>query len=215
MDWAKFVADCAQTSGVLRIDELARDLKISAVAVRRALARQQNRDLVERLNDNLFINRLTPDFSGRELINVLRPNSYLSLEAVLRDSGLSTQSPLAFTCVTCDRPGHYRSRLLSLTYRRIAPHLFWGFHPKRTRYGRYNLAEPEKALLDWIYLLRQEGSIVPTDELDLTPLDTAKLLQYSEKFPKPVRQQVLELVATRNAAGTISDAPPGHAGSVD
>ena len=69
------------------------------------------------------------------------------------------------------------------------------FHPKRTRYGRYNLAEPEKALLDWIYLLRQEGSIVPNDELDVSPLDFTKLLQYSEKFPKPVRQQVLELVA--------------------
>jgi hypothetical protein len=37
---------------------------------------------------------------------------------------------------------------------------------------------------------------VPTDELDLTPLDLAKLLHYSEKFPKPVRRQALELVAS-------------------
>jgi hypothetical protein len=195
MDWAKFVADRGQTSGVLRVDDLTQELKISAVAVRRALARQQQRELVERISDNLFINRLTPDFSGRELINVLRTNSYLSLETVLRDSGISTQSPRALTCVTSDRPGSFASRSLSLTYRHVASHLFWGFHPKRTRYGKYNLAEPEKALLDWIYLLRQEGNIVPTDELDLTQLDFTKLLEYSEKFPKPVRQQVLELIA--------------------
>jgi hypothetical protein len=200
MDWAKFVADRATTSGILRVDELARELKISEVAVRNALTRQQQRGLVELLGNKFYINRLTPGFTGRELINVLRPNSYLSLESVLRESGISTQTPVALTCVTKDRRGEFDSALVSFRYRRIAPHLFFGFQPKHTRYGRYNLAEPEKALLDWIYLLRQEGSIVPTDELDLAPLDLPKLLQYSEKFPKPVRQQVLELVAESKAS---------------
>lgn len=198
MDWARFVADRARSSGILRVDELAHELKISEVAAWNALARQEKRGLVEGLGNKIFINRLTPDFSGRELINVFRPHSYLSLETVLRDSGLSSQSPRVLTCVTPDRNGKFQSSSVALNYRHISPRLFWGFHPKRTRYGKYNLAEPEKALLDWIYLLRQEGSIVPTDELDLTPLDIGKLLSYAEKFPKPVRQQVLELVAQRN-----------------
>lgn len=195
MDWAKYIADHASTSGVLRVDELARELKISEVAVRNALARQQHRGLVEGVGNKVFLNRLTPNFSGRELINVFRPDAYLSLETVLRETGITTQTPLALTCVTSGRRGVFRAPSLELTYRRIAPHLFWGFHSKRTRYGSYNIAEPEKALLDWIYLLRQEGSIVPTDELDLHVLDFSRLLQYSEKFPKPVRQEALELVA--------------------
>lgn len=201
MDWAKFIAGRARTSAVLRADELANELRIPLATARSALFRQQRRGLVENVANNIFVNRLALDFSGYELINLLRPESYLSLESVLQSSGISTQSPRDLTCVTSGEPGRFQTSNLSIRFRHVAPHLFWGFHPKRTRYGRYNLAEPEKALLDWIYLLRQEGSIVPTDELDLAPLDFTRLLQYSEKFPKPVRQQVLELVAGWKSGG--------------
>ena len=37
------------------------------------------------------------------------------------------------------------------------PQLYWGFIQKRTRYGSYQLAEPEKALLDSVYLALQDG----------------------------------------------------------
>ena len=200
MDWAKLIADRARTSAVFRMDELASELKIPLTTTRSAFFRQQQRGLVESVANNLFVNRLALDFSGHELINLLRPESYLSLESVLRNSGISTQSPRDLTCVTTGEPGKFGTSTFSIRYRHVTTRLFWGFQPKRTRYGKYNLAEPEKALLDWIYLLRQEGSIVPTDELDISRLDLAKLLQYSEKFPKPVRQQVLELIAA--AKGT-------------
>ena len=195
MDWAKFFAEQARKTAVFNAKRLAVDLKLPLSTVRRALSRQQQRGLLDNVGNSLFVNRLVLDFSGHELINLLRPESYLSLESVLRNSGISTQSPRDLTCVTNGEPGRFQTSSLSIRYRHVANHLFWGFHPKRTRYGSYNLAEPEKALLDWIYLLRQEGSIVPTDELDLSALDLAKLLQYSENFPKPVRQQALELVA--------------------
>lgn len=202
MDWAKFIAERARTTAIFNASQLATELKIPLSTVRKAFSRQQRRGLVQNVANNIFVNRLALDFSGHELINQLRPESYLSLQSVLRNTGISTQSPRDLTCVTSGEPGRFGTATLSIRFRRVAPHLFWGFHPKRTRYGRYNLAEPEKALLDWIYLLRQEGSIVPTDELDLAPLNLGKLLQYSEKFPKPVRQQVLELVAEWKASGT-------------
>ena len=140
------------------------------------------------------------DFSGRELINILRPEAYLSLETVLRDSGVSTQSPTALTCVTPGRPGEFRAKSVAITFRRISKDLFWGFQDKRTRYGNYNVAGPEKALLDWVYLGRRQGSTIHTDELDLHHLDVNKLLQYAAKFPSPVKQQILEAVATFNIA---------------
>jgi hypothetical protein len=52
--------------------------------------------------------------------------------------------------------------------------------------------------LDWVYLRRQEGSTINTDELDLQRLDRGKLLQYAAKFPIPVRQQIMEAVANFN-----------------
>jgi len=198
MDWVKLIADRARTSGFLRVDELARELNASEVVVGNALRRQEDRGLVEHFGKKIFINRLVHDFSGRELINVLRPEAYLSLETVLRDSGVSTQSPTALTCVTPGRPGEFRAKSVSIIFRRLSQNLFWGFQEKRTRYGKYNLADPEKALLDWVYLGRQEGSAIHTDELDLQGLDHGKLLQYAAKFPLPVKQQVVEAVARVN-----------------
>jgi DNA-binding Lrp family transcriptional regulator len=198
MDWVRLITDRARISGILRVDELARELNTSEVAVGNALRRQEERGLVEHLGKKIFINRLVVDFSGRELINTLRPESYLSLETVLRDSGISTQSPTVLTCVTPGRPGEFRAKSVSIGFRRISKNLFWGFQEKRTRYGKYNIAEPEKALLDWVYLRRQEGSTINTGELDLQRLDRGKLLQYAAKFPIPVKQQIMEAVANFN-----------------
>src|ERR1017187_1915871 len=100
MDWVKLITERARFSGVLRVDDLARELNVSEVAVGNALRRQEERGLVEHLGKKIFLNRLVPDFLGRELINMLRPEAYLSLETVLRDSGVSTQSPTVLTCVT-------------------------------------------------------------------------------------------------------------------
>jgi hypothetical protein len=198
MDWVRLITDRARISGILRVDELARELNTSEVAVGNALRRQEERGLVEHLGKKIFINRLVPDFSGRELINTLRPESYLSLETVLRDSGISTQSPTVLTCVTLERPGEFRARSVSISFRRVSKNLFWGFQEKRTRYGKYNIAEPEKALLDWVYLRRQEGSTINTDELDLQRLDRVKLLQYAARFSTPVKHQIIEAVANSN-----------------
>ena len=198
MDWVKLIINRARVSGVLRVDELACELNTSEAIVGNALRRQEERGLVEHLGKKIFINRLVPDFSGRELINLLRPEAYLSLETVLRDSGISTQSPTALTCVTPGRPGEFRAKSTALVFRRISKNLFWGFQEKRTRYGKYNVADPEKALLDWVYLHRQEGSTIHTDELDLQQLDWGKLLQYAARFPIPVQRQIVEAVATFN-----------------
>ena len=207
MDWPKLITDRAQVSGILRVDELARELTISETAIGNALRRQEKRGLVEHLGNKIFINRLVQDFSGRELINLLRPEAYLSLETVLRDSGISTQSTTMLTCVTPGRPGQFRSKSFWIVFRRLSKSLFWGFHEKRTRYGKYNVADPEKALLDWIYLRRQEGSIVHTDEMEVQRLNRAKLLEYADRYPTPVKQQVLEALArfsvSQDTAGTL------------
>jgi len=52
-------------------------------------------------------------------------------------------------------------------YRKISSELYWGYEEKATRYNKYLIAEPEKALLDWIYLNRQEGLPTPLDELQI------------------------------------------------
>jgi hypothetical protein len=78
--------------------------------------------------------------------------------------------------------------------------LYWGFQARRTLYGTYNVAEPEKALLDWFYLERKRGAEVITDEFDFRKLDREKLLSYAKKYPRPVKYELLESLVRAGAA---------------
>jgi predicted transcriptional regulator of viral defense system len=133
---------------------------------------------------------------------VLRPHSYISLESALVDRGVTTQNPSILTCVTQGYPKTFKSRSVTIVYRRIATDLFWGFEEKATRYNTYRIAEPEKALLDWIYLNRQEGLPTPSDELNLQFLDLQKLRKYAAKFPRTVNEDVKDLLLDHTLVAT-------------
>ena len=195
IDWAKFISEEAKVSPLLKSDEIARRLRTPELVVRRAFLRLVRRGMIEHFAKKWFINLLNRDFSGRELVNLLRPRSYVSVQTVLREVGISSQTPVSITCVTTGEPASFTSRTVSITFRHIKPALFWGFQTRRTLYGTYNLAEPEKALLDWFYLERKRGAEVITDEFDFNNLDREKLLLYAQKYPRPVKFDLLESLA--------------------
>ena len=137
---------------------------------------------MDRVSRRLYVNKLAHDFSARELVRILRPEAYISLETALSEWGISTQSPSALTYVTMGFPRKFRTPSVQIVYRHIGKKLYWGFEGKRTRHGSYRTAEPEKALLDWVYLQRQEGLPTAFDELTLKEIDWKKLRRYALKY---------------------------------
>ncbi|MBS1853123.1 MAG: hypothetical protein JST79_19650 [Acidobacteria bacterium] len=194
IDWAKFILEEAKGSALLKSDEVARRLGMSELTTRRSFLRLAKRGMIEHFTKKWFINLLARDFSGRELINLLRPQSYISLQTVLRETGISSQTPVSITAVTTGEPASFSSKTVSITFRHVKPDLYWGFQIRRTLYGTYNVAEPEKALLDWLYLGRKQGGKVINDEFDLRKLDVKKLLLYTQNYPRSVRHDLLELL---------------------
>ena len=194
MNWTTILTEEARENCILRTDELAGKRQLPVPIVRNALRRYELRGLVERVSTKIYINHLNQQFSPRDLVNILRPESYISLESALVEKGVITQSPSVLTCVTLGYPQSFRSRSVNITYRKISIDLYWGTEEKATRYNKYRIAEPEKALLDWIYLSRQEGLPTPLDELHLQFLDRGKLLKYGERFPRTVREIVKEIL---------------------
>jgi predicted transcriptional regulator of viral defense system len=191
MDWTSVIRKEAQTSSILRTDELARKYGIVPPAVTQALARQEQKELVEHVSNKIYYNWLALDGSTRDLVNVLREDAYVSLESGLREYGISTQSPRTLTCVTTERAKDFKARTITISYRNISPRLYWGFLRKTTRYGSYLIAEPEKAILDWIYLGIQNGAAPALDELDFSSVDGPKLLSYARRFPSSTYLHVL------------------------
>lgn len=195
MDWAGTLRKEASRSAILRSDELAKRYGIAEAVIGNALRRQERRGLVEHVSRRLYVNKLAHDFSARELVGILRPDAYISLESALAEWGISTQSPFALTCVTTGFPRKFDTASVHIVYRRIGKKLHWGFEQKRTRHGTYRIAEPEKALLDWIYLQRQEALPTAFDELNLRGVDAKKLHRYALKYPASVRRTLQEALA--------------------
>jgi predicted transcriptional regulator of viral defense system len=200
MNWAAVLAQEANRNSILRSDELAARYQIEEIAVRNALRRCESHGLVEHVSNKICVNRLNQQFSPRELVNALRPDSYISLESALVEYGIANQSPKVLTCVTSGYPKTFKTRSFIITFRRISKQRLFGFVKKSTRYNDYYIAEPEKALLDWIYLNRQEGLPTPVDELNLQLLDLKKLQDYAARYPGTVIEIVRQLVIDHSLA---------------
>jgi hypothetical protein len=86
--------------------------------------------------------------------------------------------------------GHSRNILfggVTIEFSRIAPRLFSGFENR----GGFNLALPEKALLDTIYLRKHAPF---ADELELDNINKDNLFQLAGAFPAFVKKRIVELI---------------------
>jgi predicted transcriptional regulator of viral defense system len=200
MDWVTVIRDEAEKSSILRADELAQKYHVGPTTVTQALSRQSERGLVEHVGRKIYFNRLALEASPRDLVNVLRTRAYISLESALREYGISTQSPRILTCVTVERPYEFKGKSIAITYRGINPNLYWGFKEKQSRYSSYQIAEPEKAILDWTYLNLQNGIEPALDELDFRHVSRSRLMEYAQRFPSTVMKSLLPVLITDSLA---------------
>jgi predicted transcriptional regulator of viral defense system len=200
IDWIALLASEARLTNVVRTKDIATRYKLPIGSARKALGRLTARGLLSRVTDDLYANKLVRDIGPADFIRVLRPNSYVSLESALNHWGLSTQSPVTLTCVTTGLPKEYRTPEFSISFRTISKRLYWGFIEKQTRYSGYWIAEPEKALLDWIYLSLKIGTKPSLDELDFKPVDKKKLVKYADKYPDTVRTVLAHSLAFEHFA---------------
>src|ERR1700734_1004315 len=106
MNWTTILSQEARTNCALQLDELARKCKRSESVIRNSLRRYEKKGLVERVSSKLYINHLNQQFSPQDLVNNIRPKSYISLESALVETGIINQSPSALTCVS---PAHSQS----------------------------------------------------------------------------------------------------------
>ncbi len=144
------------------------------------LSRLAARGLVERISKGLYANPYNRP-SPEEVAMVLRSPSYFSLEAALAREGILSQSPTTLTLITTDLPYTFHALDRTFEYHHIQRPYFTGFRDQ----GSFDLAHPEKALLDLIYIrhlrtreLDEERTRSLLDDMDLGLLDHRRLQRY-------------------------------------
>lgn len=89
--------------------------------------------------------------------------SYISLESVLSYYNFIPEKVFAITSVTTKQTRKFSNDFGNFIYRKISPKLFFGYNIIQSKNGKYLFADPEKALLDYLYL--NSGQINNLDDV--------------------------------------------------
>ena len=123
--------------------------------------------------------------SKEETAMVIRYPSFLSMEYALSRHGILSQNVFTLTLVTRKLPYNYRTEHCVYEYHQIRKELFRGYMQE----GSILVAEPEKALLDLIYIRAVHSKEMDVsslrslvDDMYMDELDLKKLNRYAESF---------------------------------
>ena len=84
--------------------------------------------------------------------NKIYSPSYISLEKALKFYELIPEEIFQITSVSTKKTTSFETPIGSFNYRHIKPSLFWGYRLFEFDKHRILMAEPEKAILDYLYL---------------------------------------------------------------
>lgn len=122
-----------------------------------------------------------PKVDPRVLSGLIHGPSYISLETALSGYGLIPERVEEFTCVTSKRAKEFRTPVGRFTYTPIREEAFpVGIRLESGAGGSWYLAEPEKALCDWIARVKELRAMrdvpaVLSDNLRIEPGVLAEL----------------------------------------
>lgn len=130
----------------------------SSASISQSLKRLKHEELVERIRKGLWADIHNPQFSPFVVINFLLPRhrTYLSFVSALHLYGIVSQIPQVITLASTAHSQTIRTPIAVYAIHQIAPSFFAGFDWYQSK-GEFLIAEPEKALVDCLYLASRKG----------------------------------------------------------
>lgn len=120
--------------------------------------------------------------------NKIYAPSYVSLEMALRFYGFIPEEIFQVTSVSTKKTVSFQTSVGNFSYRHLKPRLFWGYDLMIFGRQKMLLADPEKALLDYLYLnprLKKAGDFIEmrlnTDEF-MAKINIKKFNDYLKIF---------------------------------
>jgi len=144
---------------------------------------------IERLKNGLYAFSDKKKFlRPEEIAFLMYEPSYISLETALGFYGLIPEIVFSVTSVSTKTTRFFSNIFGNFSYRKIKSELFFGYVPYQTEYGKYLMAEPEKALLDYFYF--NLGKINNADDISELRLNCDELNKIINR--KKIKQYLAE-----------------------
>lgn len=169
--------------------EIARLLEIKPASRNVTLSRLVKRKVLRRLRRSLYEVILKPS-DILEAANSIYQPSYLSFTYCLGKLGLLNQIAYELEFATPKKTKRMELRNRTVIFRQIAKKLFFGYVLRDNIF----IAQPEKALLDTLYIKSKGLTGINETELNLKSLSKKKLLSMSKKFPLSVQKEAKRIM---------------------
>ena len=135
--------------------------------------------------------------------NLYQP-SYISLEWALFKYGLIPEVVFNPTSVTAKTTRTFKNSFGSFSYRHLKKELFFGYRKISENGQIYLIAEPEKALLDYLYLnspkikTSEDIKELRFNEIEIKKLNKTKLQKYAKIANSKNLQKLIHKIADVN-----------------
>jgi len=173
----------------LSVADLEKILGLKRESLYVALHRLVRSGALNRLRRGVYHFSLRPEDLPR-IANLLYQPSYVSFESAMARYGIVSQVPYTVTFATPRRTKRMRLGDTQVEFHQVREDLFFGYVLEQALY----VAEPEKALLDQVYLKRRGKVSLALEDLDLSGLNVERLREYARRFPAYVGASLQELL---------------------
>ena len=173
------------------LNDFSRALNISLPSAKVMASRYVKAGLLIRLKRDLYILSERWPYTTLEekfqFAGLIQTPSYVSLMTALSYYEISTQIQQNFIeSIAQKRTKQVVIKETVFNYSKIKPQLYFGFIKKET----FFIAEPEKALLDALYLMSLNRYTLDISSIDFSKLDRDKIESFLKQFPPIVQKMV-------------------------
>lgn len=170
------------------VKDIERVLNMPIDSLRGQLTRWCKKGVLIRITKGIYAPYGT-EINVLKIANQMYYPSYLSFESVLSKYGILSQVPYTLTFATPKRTRKMILNDVGVEFTKLSDTYFFGY----TFENGINIASPEKALVDCLYLVSKGKRIMNVDELYLKNIDKEKLIEISKVFPDNTRELVKDV----------------------
>lgn len=161
----------------------------SSANLKKEMYRWRNKGLVAGLKKGLYELTFPQEMAIPDMViaNKLYEPSYVSLETALSHYSVIPEIAMAVTSITTKPTRHFKNRHGLFIYRTLRPKSFTGYYLEKMSGFEVMLAEPEKAVIDYLYFKARRGEKVDYeserfDKTIISKMNKNKLKKYAGAF---------------------------------
>jgi len=178
---------------IFSIFDFQRIFKVKYETAKKWIRRYQKKGYLIKARKGLYFLKANPPLDF-ELANALYQPSYVSFESALSFYGILPETIYQISSATTRKTKTFQVGNLKFFYFKIKKNCFLGYSLRKIRGRNVLIAEPEKALADFLYQVSLGKRKLSYERLRLKKIKKKKLLKYARCFENKKLLNLIEKI---------------------